>query len=693
MSITTDSIRNVAITGHGTTGKTALVEAILFTAGVISRAESIESGKTVSDFTDEEISNAFSVHTALVDLGWSDTKINLLDTPGASDFVGEVVAAFRAAECAMVVVGARARVQIETIKLWRRLDQRNMPRFVFINRMDEERADFQAAVDDLSAKFDKSFVPVVMPIGSGSSFRGVINLIDMKAYLTPEAGRREEPSDIPDDMREAVDQAREFLIAAAAEGDEELEMKYLEEETLDNDEVRRGLSLALHSNKIVPVLCGSALGNLGIASLLNFIANNAPSPEGVEEAVIRDDGSEEPATITQSGSFSALVFKTSIDQFSGKLSYIKCMSGALNSGTDLYNVREQKKDRAGKLFTAVGKKLDEVSDIVAGDIGVMSKVATAQTNDTYTTPDSPRTYKPLQLPQPVYSVAIEAANRKDEDKLAQMISRMTEEDKTFVVRYNPETKETVASGMGELHLNLILDKIRETQKIEINTRIPKVAYRETITAGADAEYTHKKQSGGHGQYGRVVIKVRPLERGEHYAFENKIKGQAVSKGYVPGIEKGLHEAMESGVLAGYPVVDVGTDLLDGKEHPVDSSEMAFKLASRGALREAMSKARPTLLEPVMNLNVFIEEQYLGDVLGDLSGRRGRVLGQEQLGGGIIEIKAQVPQAELLRYAIDLRSITSGTGGFELEFDHYSPISGKIADDVIAAAKTGQEAEV
>ncbi|MFP4551384.1 MAG: elongation factor G, partial [Spirochaetales bacterium] len=293
---------------------------------------------------------------------------------------------------------------------------------------------------------------------------------------------------------------------------------------------------------------------------------------------------------------------------------------------------------------------------------------------------------------PVHSVAFEAENRKDEDKLAQLINRATEEDLTFVVRYNPETRETVASGMGEQHLTMVLDKIKENGKLEVSTRIPKVAYRETITKTADAEYTHKKQSGGHGQYGRVVIKIKPLARGQQYSFENLIKGGAVSKGYIPGIEKGLHDAMESGVLAGYPVVDVGIELLDGKEHPVDSSEMAFKLAARGALKESMKKAGPTLLEPIMSLNVFIEDEYLGDVLGDLSGRRGRVMGQEQLGGGIIEIKAQVPQSELLRYAIDLRSITSGTGGFELEFDHYNPISGKIADDVVAAAKAAEEAE-
>jgi elongation factor G len=692
MSITTDSIRNVAVAGHGTTGKTALVESLLFSAGVISRAESIESGKTVCDFTDEEIANGLSIHTALAHANWLDHKINLLDTPGAADFIGEVVAAFRSAESAMLVVGARSGVQIETIKLWRRLEQRDMPRFVFVNRMDEERADFDAVLTDLGEKFGKTFVPVVIPIGSGSDFRGVVNLIEMKAYMTPAAGERESAIDIPADLQSTVDEAHEVLIGAAAEGDEELEMKYLETETLDFDEVRRGISEGLRANKIVPVLCGSAIANSGMASLLNFIANNAPSPEGVTEQIEAGEDEAASVTISQDAPFSALVFKTSIDQFSGKLSYIKCVTGVLNGDTDLVNVREQKKDRAGKLYTALGKKLDEVSEIVAGDIGVMSKVASAQTNDTYATPENSVAYKPLQLPQPVYSVAIEAENRKDEDKLAQMISRLTDEDKTFVVQYNPETKETVASGMGELHLNMLLDKIRETQKIEISTRIPKVAYRETITGGADAEYTHKKQSGGHGQYGRVAIKTHPLQRGEQYSFENLIKGQAVSKGYVPGIEKGFHEAMEAGVLAGYPVVDVGVELLDGKEHPVDSSEMAFKLASRGALREAMTKAKPALLEPVMNLNVFIDEQYLGDVLGDLSGRRGRVLGQEQLGGGIIEIKAQVPQAELLRYAIDLKSITSGTGGFELEFDHYSPISGKIAEDVIAASKAAQEAE-
>lgn len=692
MTITTEALRNIAIAGHGTTGKTTLVESMLHGAGAIPRAESIDSGKTTSDYTEEEIARKYSVRTSLTHAVWNDRKLNILDTPGASDFVGEVVAAFRASESALIVVGARAGVQIETIKLWRRLNQRAMPRMVFVNKLDEERADFAIAVADLSAKFQMNFVPVAIPIGNGTEFKGVISLIDMKAYMVPAEGGKESATEIPADMKDAVEDAHAELIAAAAEGDEDLEMKYLEEETLTSEEIRRGLIAALRANKVVPVLGGSATQNSGIVPLLNFIANVAPSPAGSAETVVSSEGEESEVTIDPTGSFGGFVFKTSIDQFSGKLSFVKVVTGALTADTELYNVREQKKERAGKLYTAQGKKLDEASSVVAGDLGVLVKVSSAQTNDSLATADKPRSYKPLRLPQPVHSVALDAVNRKDEDKLAQMLSRATEEDKTFIVRYNPETRETVASGMGELHLNMILDKIRESQNIEVSTRVPKVAYRETVTRSSEAEYTHKKQTGGHGQFGRVVIKTKPLDGGEVYEFSNMIKGGAIQRGYMPGIEKGFHEAMEHGVLAGYPVVGIGITLVDGKQHAVDSSEMAFRLAARGALNDAMSKAGPKLLEPVMNLNVFIDEEYLGDVLGDLSGRRGKVLGQEQLGGGIIEIQAHVPQAELLRYSIDLRSITSGTGGFELEFGHYDPISGKIAEDVVSQAKAAAEAE-
>lgn len=686
MGITTDMIRNIAVAGHGGTGKTTLVENLLFYGGAIGKPETTDTGRTVSDYTDEEISQKMSIHTTLSHITWGDTKINILDTPGLADFVGEVVASFRAAESAVMVVGAKAGVEIETIKLWRRLDGRNMPRMVFINKMDIDRADYQKTLDDLREKFDATFVPITVPIGAGSEYKGVVNLIDMKAYLAQGLGQKETAAEIPDEVKAMVEEFHETLVESAAEGDDELTMKYLEEETLTLEEVKRGIMEGLRENKVVPVLCGSAAQSSGISELLDLVSWAAPSPAGIAEIAVGEDESEQEVDISSDASFSGFAFKTSIDQFSGKLSFVKVVTGVLSSSTDLYNAREGKKDKVSKIYTMLGKKLEEVPELVAGDIGVLSKLALAATNDSFCTPDKVVQYKPLQLPMPVHSVAINAGAKKDEDKLSDALAKVTEEDKTFIVTFNPETKETVVSGMGELHINNVLDRVKDSQKIEVETRPPKVAYRETITSNAEATYRHKKQSGGHGQFGEVSIRVRPLQRGEQYDFANEIKGGSVSKGYVPGIEKGFHEAMEEGIVAGYPVVDVGITLVDGKEHPVDSSEMAFKMAARGALKDAMKKAKPTLLEPVMSLKVFIEEQYLGDVLSDMSSRRGRVQGQHQLGGGIVEIDALVPQAELLKYSIDLRSITSGTGGFEMEFDHYDPISGKIADDVIKQAQ-------
>jgi elongation factor G len=683
-------IRNIAFAGHGGTGKTSLVENILFAGGAISKPESVGSGKTVSDYTEEEIDNKMSIHTSLSHVTFGDTKINLLDTPGSADFVGEVVAALRAAESACVVIAGKAGVQVETIKLWRRMNERNMPRFVFVSKMDEDRANYQAVLDDLADKFQKTCVPVTIPMGNGPDYKGVINLIEMKAYPAPGSGAKESATDIPAEFADEVEAARAVLIESAAEGDDELTEKYLLEEDLSTEEIRRGITEGLVANKVVPVLCGAAEQGSGLASLLSIIADEAPAPESATETILTDDGEEKEIAIDPSAPFSAFVFKTSIDQFSGKLSFVKVVGGTLSAETELVTAREKKKEKLSKVYTVQGKKLEEVSAIPAGDIGVLTKVAAAKSNDSLCAPDNIVNFKPLQVPQPVHAVAIEVPNRKDEDKLSDVMHRVVEEDMTFRYGINPETKETVISGMGESHLNMILDKLKEQQKIEVHTRPPKVAYRETITKPAEATYRHKKQTGGHGQFGEVSIKIRPLERGEHYQFDNLIRGMAVSKGYVPGIEKGLHEAMDEGFVAGYPAVDIGVELLDGKEHPVDSSEMAFKLASKGAMRDAASKAGPALLEPIMNLEVIIEEQYLGDVLSDLNTRRGRVMGQEPMAGGFVVIKAQVPQSELLRYSIDLRSMTSGTGGFEMSFSHYNPISGKVADDVIKASQAEQE---
>ncbi|MCK4541801.1 MAG: elongation factor G [Spirochaetales bacterium] len=689
MSITTDSIRNVAIAGHGGTGKTTLLEQILFNGGVISKAESVDSGKTVSDYTDEEIERKLSIHTTLSSVQWKDNHLNFLDTPGSSDFVGEVVAAFRCAEIGLMVVSGSSGVQIETIKLWRRLNNRNMPRIVFLNMMDKDRADYEKALSDLKEKFKVTFVPVTIPIGNGNGYKGMINLIEKNAYLIHDSSQKDAPSDIPADMNDKVEEMRLTMIEAAAEGDDDLIEKYFEAGTLTEDEIRLGLTEGLRANKLVPVLCGSAENNNGIASLLNFLSYAAPSPAAIEETMKMEEG-EEKITISPEGPVSAMVYKTSIDQFSGKLSFIKVITGVLKPDLELLNPRAGKKERISKIFKTEGKRIDDVKELVAGDLGLVTKIDSLHTNDTLCDASKEITFDPLHLPQPVHSLAISAASKKEEDKMNQFLNRAAEEDLTFQLNYNKETRETVISGMGELHINIILDKIRDKGKIDMSTRVPRIAYRETITKSADAEYTHKKQSGGHGQYGRVTIQIKPLPRGDYYSFTNAIKGGSISKGYMPGIEKGLHEAMDEGFIAGYQTMDIGITVVDGKEHTVDSSEMSFKLAAKGALKDAVSKAGAVLLEPVMKLSVFAEEQYMGDILSDLSSRRGRVLGQEALGGGISEIDAVVPQAELLSYSIDLRSITSGTASFEMEFDHYSPISGKIAQAVIQASEAGKE---
>jgi elongation factor G len=685
MSYTTDLVKNVSIAGHGGTGKTTLFEHLLFAGGVIARAETVESGKTTGDSAPEEIERNISIHAALAHIERNGKKLNFFDTPGSSDFTGDVILSFRASEFALLTVDSRAGVQIETIKLWRNLEGRQKPRGIFITKMDDERADFEKLLDDIKEKFKIDPVPVSIPMGAGAGFQGVIDVLNEKAYTVQNDGILEKEGPIPDEYREAAAAARERLIEAAADGDDTLMEHYIDKGSLDAEEMHTGLIEALAEHKFVPVFAGVALKNSGLLPLLDFIADIGPDPRTAKDRGLAADGAEQDIPIDPEKPLAALVIKTSYDQFSGKLSWIKIISGKLAADSEAYNVSENKKERIGKLYICQGKKLEEVRELFAGDVGIITKSATLKTNDTISAGDGGFNFVHLRLPEPVHSVAVNAVQKKDDDKLGEFLIRAAEEDKTFRYHFNTETKETVISGMGELHVSIILDKIKQNQKIEVETHIPRVAYRETITKKASAEYTHKKQTGGHGQYGKVVLDIAPLGRGEGYKFENKIFGGAVPKNYIPGVEKGIAEGMARGTMAGYPVVDVEVSIVDGKYHPVDSSELSFKLASRNAFREAMKQANPTLLEPIMNLTVFVEEKYLGDVMSDLSGKRGKILGQDAV-GGIGEIRAQVPQAELLRYSIDLRSITSGTGSFSVEFDHYAPISGKIADDVIKAAE-------
>ncbi len=686
MSVVSTDLRNVAIIGHNGTGKTTLVEQMLYYANVISRAESVSSGKTTSDYTEEEIAHKISIHASLASLNWEGKTLNIIDTPGTAGFIGETICGFRSCESAVMVVDGRDGAQIETIKLWRHLDQRNKPRAVFINKMDRDRADYTQVLENLKETFKANFVPVVIPIGSGKDFKGIINLIEDKAYLKAE-GDKESPADIPADMKEFEEKYREELIENAAEGADDLIEKFFEEGTLSAEDIRRGLREGMDDNRVVPVFCGSTEMGSGIISILNFIRHNFPKPLGKFDWIMKADGSEGQFTIEAEGPAAAVVFKTTIDQFSGKLSFIKVLRGTIKGDTELYNPELGRKERPGKVYRMVGKKLVETDSLSAGDIGVIAKSNIASTNSTLIEGnDNKFHFKALAFPHPIYSLAISSDDKKSEVKMNEALHKFIEEDLTFLIKYNEETKENVVAGMGEFHLNMILDKVREKQKLKINTKLPRVAYRETITKkSGPCEYSHKKQSGGHGQYARVLIEIEPLERGSYYSFTNAIKGGSVSKGYIPGIEKGLHELMEEGHLAGYPMMDIGVTLIDGKEHPVDSSEMAFKLAAKGALKQAVDKAAAVLLEPIMLLSVYIENDYLGDILSDLSSKRGRVLGQEDM-GNLQLVKAQVPQSELLNYAIDLKSMTSGTGSFEMEFDHYEPLNGKLADEVIKAYK-------
>lgn len=679
----TKKLRNIAVVGHGQSGKTTLVEHLLFAAGAIDEAQKVETGKTVCDYTKEEIERKISMYAKLVHVSWHDTVFNFWDTPGAADFLGEVILAFRSSENALMVLDGRQGVQIETIKYWRNLNERNKPRMIFVNKLDEQRSDYETCLKDARTQFNTEVFPITLPVGSAEGFTGVVDVLTGKAYKVENNHEVEIP--IPAEMEEAYKNARGVVAGAAAEGSDELLVKFIDEGELTDAEIAEGLKLALAQNKIVPAFAGAAEKNIGLKPLLDFIENIAPSPEDALELVVLEGG-EQSIKTSEIGSFSGLVVKTSNDQFSGRLSYVKAITGNLTPDCDVFNINEQKKERIGKLFKPFGKKLVEIKNLCAGDIGVVAKLSDTKTNDTLAADQKTPMFKKLRTPSPIYSLAVTTNDKKTTDKMSELLFKFCEEDQTLSYSYNAETGQNILSGMGELQLTIVLNKLKDISKIEVQTATPKVAYRETIQRKAQAEYTHKKQSGGHGQYARVVLAIEPLPRGENYKFSNAVFGGAISKNYISGVEKGVIEAMERGVLAGFPVVDVASTVLDGKEHPVDSSELAFKIAARQAFKDAMRNAGAILLEPIMSVTVLVQAQYLGDIMSDLSSKRGRIIGQSSLSNGIEEIKAQAPAKELLKYAIDLKALTSGTGSFEMNFDHYEPISGKLADDVIAQAE-------
>ena len=688
MPFETKNIRNVALFGHGQTGKTTLLEAMLYTGHVIPQMGTIEDGKTVGDYREQEINKKMSIHSSVANLEWKNSQVNVIDTPGSGDFVGDVYSSMRACDSAIFLINAESGLEIETLKIWRKCQ---LPSMVFINKMDKEHADFEECLTNLKENFkDKTFVPLSMPIGNGKNFKGIVDLIDGEARYFEDGGKKIRKDKAPEGM-EGLEEHHTEMVEVAVESDEALMNKYFDGQELSHEEIVSGLKKAIVQGRIVPVLCGDALMNSGTFMLLESIVDYMPSPADVDPIIAQDkEGKEIMVNPDSAGPNAFFVFKTSIDQFAGKISYFRVRRGTAKGDTEFYDPNTDSKIKCGKMFKVNGKNLTEVGQLQAGDIGAFTKLDHVHTNETLCDAGHLVKLSPMELPQPIYNLAISCPNKKDEEKMIALLQKEMDEDPTFKIEYNTETRENVISGMGETQIKFILDKIKNKNKIEAETCLPKIAFRETIRKKASAEYTHKKQSGGHGQYARVAIDIKPIEEGLIYEFENAIVGGAISKGYVPGCEKGFHEAMESGVLAGFKVVDVGVRLYDGKEHPVDSSEMAFKLASRSAFKEAMQKAGPVLLEPIYELSVFTEQKFVGDILSDISSKRGRVLGQDSLAGGIEIIKAMVPLKELQRYSIDLKQITSGTGSFELVFHGYQQLTGKIADEVINSAKKEQE---
>ncbi len=687
---------NMALAGHTSVGKTTFLDTLLYNIGAVETLGKVDDGKSLSDYDEEEIKRKISIHSSVFSVTYKDTILNIIDTPGSSDFAGEVVSCFYGIDVVVLIVDAVNGIEIETSKLWNRAKKMNLPVIIIVNKLDKERANFNNVLENIKDNLKTKIFPLHLPIGEESNFKGVVDLLKMKAYVYEDKSKKGKESGIPEDLKNRAEELRSEIIETAAESNDELTEKYLEGEELTEEEIINGIKSMILTKEAVPILACSSGQNIGVTEVCNSLI--AIAPESNARGTItgydpQDKSKEIEIKLSKDESLVGLVFKTVIDQFAGKISYIRVFSGTVKPESEVLNSTKDRKEKLSKLYLPFGKTQKQLNrDAEEGDIIVCTKLPHAETGDTLSSPERPVVLPEMDLPHPVHSVAIKAKNKKEEDKLNSLLHRAAEEDISFKVEYNKETKETVISGMGELQINIILSRIKEKYGIDFVTSTPLVAYRETIQAPAKADYKHKKQTGGHGQYGQVFLEIEPLPRGGGFEFVDKIVGGVIPKQYIPGVEKGVREAMEEGVVAGYPVVDVKVSLVFGSYHEVDSSELAFKIAGRQAFKLAMEKAKPTLLEPIMKLNVYVDEKYTGDIMSDLNSKRGKVLGIDNLGGGIQLIKALVPQAELLKYSIELRSMTSGTGSFEMEFSHYEPISGKIAEEVIKETQRRKEEE-
>ena len=674
--IDTPRLRNVALLSHSGAGKTILAEAMLFATGATTRQGTIEEGTTASDFEPEEQRREASVQTAIVPCTWRDHKINLLDTPGYADFRGDVIAATRVADSAVIAVAAPSGVEVGTTQMWRIAEERGLPRILFVSKLDRENTDFGRVLDSLTETFGRACVAVQVPVGSEADFSGVVNLLD------PDAG-------VPDGLESEVEEARERLVEAIAETDDDLATKYLEGEELTSEEIVAGLKQGIASGEIVPVMAGAATVGIGATDLMDAIVNLLPSPAKSTTATTAD-GDEVELDGDPNGPLAAVVFKTAADPFVGKLSYFRVYNGTFKSDSQIANATRDESERAGQLFVMTGKEQEPVPGLAPGDIGVVPKISSVLTGDTLTDRGNQLRLAGLEFGPPVHRMAVYPKTKADLDKLTAALARITEEDPSLQLTRDAGTNEMLLGGLGDVHVDIAVEKMKRKFGVEVQLEIPKVAYRETISMPTRVEYRHKKQSGGHGQFGHVWLEIQPLDRGSGFEFGEKVVGGSVPREYIPSVEKGCKQAIADGVLAGYPVVDLKATLVDGKYHPVDSSGVSFEIAGNHALSDGIRQADPTLLEPVMLARITVPETDTGDVMGDLNSKRARILGMLPNGDGTTTVEAEVPQIEMLRYATDLRSQTQGRGTFTIDFHHYDEVPRHLVERVVQQTQEQKE---
>ena len=687
------NIRNVAVIGHGHAGKTSLVSAMLYTAGATQRLGRVDEGSATTDYDEEEIGRKMSISSGLACVEWGKTKINIIDTPGFNMFVHEAKLVLPVVDAAIVVVDGVAGVEVVTQRVWNYCEEFKTPRLIVASRMDRERADAGRVLESLTKAFGRNVVPLELPIGSEKSFTGVVDLVRMKAYLYELGGNgKGREGEIPADLKERAQQEHEKLVELVAEGDDALMEKFFEKGTIPEEDLIPALHAAIREDKIFPVIFASGLGNVGMDHLMDFIVDYTPAPSEHEwvQGQALASGNGEPAKRHESDAepVSLYVFKTVSDAFAGRISYFKVFSGVLKNDATVQNFSKSSAEKLAHISIMQGKTAVPVNELHAGDIGAVAKLKDTLTGDTLGDKSAPIQYPTVHLPEPAITFAIEPKSRADEDKLGPSIHKLMEEDAMLRFFRDPQTKEFLIAGTGQQHIEVVVSKMKKRYHAEVNLKAPKVPYRETIRGKADVQGRHKKQTGGHGQYGDCKIKMEPLPRGGEFEFVNDIFGGSIPKNFIPAVEKGIKDAAARGYLAGYPVVDFRVVLYDGSYHDVDSNDLSFQMAGRIAFKKAMEVAKPTLLEPVMAVEITVPDEFAGSIMGDLNSRRGRIQGMDNKSGNTV-VKAEVPMSEMLTYGVDLTAMTQGRGSFNMEMHHYDVVPGQLQEKIIEKAKAAR----